>query len=501
MPGQGKPDCENFHYSGDLARTVAPPVAPPAPKHIDPLYLSIELDPEPQEQAPRKWRLRLTVPKALDAHGQIAINLGGTDTRQISLTKLAVGPETYTVDLNAVDFCATWVSPDVRREYREAVQHRVSGLRPQKANAFAADRSKLKPRTYSLLWGESYYLVWRADCAIVLPAALPSKPLARMNGWDCALVALPHDPDTDVELWVRIYCDLTIARSTRDWAVIYPAPYALGDGGELHIPTDSHLILALKSAGAGPPGNLTCSSGQSPAVVELTDSRHHFVSIRGVTDKDTHLAWDGAFVATLAIKPYSASEEEIAVGILGDGPQGEVRAHLHLSAGQALMSDVRQHHISLLGMYGHPLLRGSIRWRQPGTIVWFEQDLRFSQSSTETGGLDDKLLHKFRSVLQDHSLDIELDFGPFGTFFADALPKATERSRAPNLPQGLRARISWLSYACRSYADDRKRPVTALNDSSLLLHYRNLRVPRRLLAHQRAIDAQLQTLSTGSSHE
>jgi hypothetical protein len=127
-PGQGKPECDEFHPSPDLVHSWRDVPTSQGPE-VDPLWLNIELEPERDaRRGLRRWGLTLTVPKSPDDHGVIQIDLGGGDTRKIALSRLFLGPQTYRADPGAQDFGASWISPDVRPPYRAAIEHRIPGL-------------------------------------------------------------------------------------------------------------------------------------------------------------------------------------------------------------------------------------------------------------------------------------------------------------------------------------------------------------------------------------
>jgi Competence protein CoiA-like family len=94
-PGQGKPECDEFHPSEDLRHlwhNAQDSYQGPA---IDPLRLSIELEPEyDSRRGPRKWVLRLTVPKSPYEHGLVQIDCGGGEVKKIALSKLVLGAQT-----------------------------------------------------------------------------------------------------------------------------------------------------------------------------------------------------------------------------------------------------------------------------------------------------------------------------------------------------------------------------------------------------------------------
>ncbi|WFU16457.1 hypothetical protein [Bradyrhizobium sp. CB3481] len=505
MPGQGKPDCEEFHYSGDLSYDWSQTTAVPQPKVVDPLLLCIELEPEKDSKAARNWRLRLNVPRAPDAHGQIAIDLGSNDTRKISLTKLALGSETYTVNPATSEFGASWVSHEVCQEYREAVTHRISGLSVDFINVFGAAHAKLKSRTYALFWGSSYYLVWRADRQIVLPAGLSARYLARSQNWDCVLVALPHAGDQEIEAWFSEHCDLSIGRSTRDWALVYPPLFSLGVDGEVHVPPSEHIVLALRSTDPSQPGELTFTTGRSNATVELRNGgRDHYLVVRGrdsATENAIHVSWDETFVGTLAPKTYS-DVDEICVVAASEGPRGKKRAALHTTSGRELLFEIREGSAFLTEMHAHSSLSGVLRWRTQNG-AWQEQLIACTGTVSDFNArLPDELLKALNDTLRNTSSDIDLDFGPFGRFAASAVPRPSnsENRQGLAIPAALRARIEWLAQSCRSYQNTDHYCLRAMTDAMLLAHFGDLRVPSTLIGHLRSIQRDVETLRTDRSH-
>src|SRR5688572_5270976 len=78
VPGQGKPECDDYHPPEHLRRQSETPSPQPSPQKIDGLLLSIEFEPDRDDRhGLRRWGLRLTVPKSYDSHGEIRMDLGG----------------------------------------------------------------------------------------------------------------------------------------------------------------------------------------------------------------------------------------------------------------------------------------------------------------------------------------------------------------------------------------------------------------------------------------
>ena len=281
-PGQGTAKCELFHpsyyFSGPSPRHdfEADPSAPP----ISPLSLSIELDPTPQSRLTgnRDWKLALTVPKAPDMHGSVRIDCGTGTPRLISLSKLALDPQTYPASLSAEDFGAMWVSPDVNPRYKVAIEHRIPGLNRLVANAFVNGKQKQKPLATSLTWGAAYYLISHDSHPIRIPASVSSSQLAKRDDWSCSIVTLPDEDDEEIGRWIQEACNLTIARARRQWAIIYPPAIDIDSLGYINVASTRQLLLATFTPHGedDKQGLFSASVGRSQASAPITHGIQFF---------------------------------------------------------------------------------------------------------------------------------------------------------------------------------------------------------------------------------
>lgn len=501
-PGQGKPECEEFHPSDDLSHSwrQADPYHGPA---IEPLRLSIELEPDyDARRGPRKWGARLTVPKSPDEHGVVQIDCGGGDVRKITLSKLFLGSQTYRVDPAAPDFGVSWVSPDVRQPYRSAVEHRIPGLSSRVANVFsAAGGAKLKPQTNVLHWGESYYLIWREGKSIALPSEILVHALATNLGWCCSLVGLPDKADPEIAAWLTQACDLPLARAKREWALLYPPPYAIDDDGTLQVPSASQLFLAIKPIDdeGGDENEITCVVGQYSGSTTLRDTSRHLIEITisdQAAQKPIYLRWDDANLATVSAKSYPDAAHEPTVALKFDGTEATEPVALHRVRCQELLEQVRFGRRRISEIRGHPVLTGSLSWRRADQFEWQKEEIAFAETvgsiSLPTG---EQRLERINAILQDRSVEIELDFGAYGAFHS--FWKAADRTHSKEfkISRDLRARIEWLCKASGGFVMPEHGPLQALDDRSLLRHLFKLPVPSALLAHRRALEHELRDIA------
>lgn len=503
MPGQGRPECDDYHPPEDLRRQWLTPSAQPSTQKIDGLLLSIELEPDHDARhGLRRWGLRLTVPKSYDSHGEIRIDLGGGDVRRVSLTTLLLGGQTYRADPAAVEFGAAWVSPEVRPEYRQAVEHRIAGLNPVHATVFAAVPQRLKPRCGALRWGESYYFVWRDDRSREFPSSLLHHALADNRGWACCLVALPDKVDSDIAAWLEKTSDLQVVPARREWALIHPAPYGVDDDAHLQIHSAATLLLAIKPVDDD--GEITCISGQQSASLQLSGAGLHVVEIcvgQQTTPQPIQLTWDSLLLNSLAAQAYPKSAPEPAVVVeFGLAPH-KTHVALHHASCQARLLRVRTAEEQISDIHADSRLRGKVRFRSAGEFEWQSEELNFSRPDVLPAmghtSLPTTQIARLNGLLKDRSLDVTIDFGPYGVFFAIALAAAETARPNGRIPRRLRARIEWLCKASRAFVDAERRPVSSLDDAALLRHLSTLKIPVSLLANLRALERDLHRTEGG----
>lgn len=501
MPRQGKPECEEFHPSNELARNWTITNAVPENLSVEPLRLGIELEPElASRHGPRKWGLRLTVPKSGDVHGQITIDLGAGDNRKISLTKLALASQTYPADLATGEFGARWISPEVKEPYRSVIEHRIPGLDQATGNAFDATRQKIKPQADAFCWGESYYFVWRLENPLHFPAGLVSHALAEHDGWACALAVLPHIADARIQAWLSATFNLPIIRPKREWAISYPPPYAVDDDGSILVHSTASVLLALKSIEPYQQSELCCTSGQSAISTQMSGAVEHFLEISGTDSKAVYLGWDETPMATLIGKPYPAAIAEPAVILEFELHGTRTSAPLHRARCQMLLSDVRLARAHLASIQMCPAINGVLRFQSAGATAESRKTILLSGQAvpgrTDIVSISIELLDRVREILTDRTLDIALDFSVFGCFHSLGSAQPAVIKSAAILGRSLRARVEWLCKASGAFAQHRK-PIAALDDETLLRHFARLSVPVGLLVHKRALETELRDQAVG----
>lgn len=497
LPGQGKPECELFHPSDNLA--ALPPFPAPSPAAaIDPLELSIELAVrEPRRNLPRNWAPRLTLPKSDDGLGEIMMDFGGGDIRKIPLVNLVLSGRAFPIDPAAPDYGATWIGPAVSPSYRAAVQHRIPGLNPRTPTVFSVTRQKQKPRSRAVHWGESCYLVWPVEFAPAFPQGLFTVPLADHRGWSCFFALLPDQADPEIAAWFENVCDVVVARPRKAWVMVYPPAYAIDDEGNIKTPISTPLLVAVKPVddGSDVAGEIACASGPESGTVTLSGTGSHFVEISSRGGERLYLTWDETPLANLVQVPHSQTSDEPAV-ILDCEIAGEKWSlPLHDTRSGARLESLRSAGGTIARIRGPCGVVGELRCQHHGQPAWDSSELRFEAPPAPNGlaVLEEEPLARINDALCDRYMAVALDFGAFGAC-ASCAARPESKTRLVVLRRDLRQRLAWL---CQAAGPGHIRPtcnIDAAGDAALIEAFSGLTPPPFLIAHHRALAHELRTL-------
>jgi hypothetical protein len=500
--GRGKPECELFHPSDFIGTTWTPPSDPYGPssatRAIPPLALSIELEPEAliRGRRLRRWGLRLTVPKSDDEHGRVTIDFGTGHPKQLALSRLSLEAYTAVAAIDAQEFGASWISPEVRPNYRHAIEERIPGLDRTLINVFAPSNQKYKLRSDTLTWGNSYYFVWRADCFTEIHRGLSALPLAPQDDWQCSLVTLPDDEDAELKAWLDEHVGLNFNHQRRLFGIVIPAPCGMDVFGRPVVP-DSGTLLVGVSLGQSDDDSgrkFSCSAGRESATVSISSSGHHLFEVGASLGKNAlALYLDENPLPALA--PFTDAADEHVNGVILEFCANEAKvAHpvaLHQAQAAAALREVRAGRAALVNLL-YPLgVTAQVRWRIPPAIEW--QRLLLSNpaaSGVMVAATADELL-KVNSVIRDKVLDVQIDFGPFGSLYDGGVIQQSARPLLA-LTQQVRCRIIWLCKCARRFTDNAKRPIDILPDAALVAMFESLQVPAELAAHKVAVARDLQ---------
>jgi len=500
--GWGKPECELFHPSDFIKTTWTPPSDPYGSSltthAVPPLAVSIELEPEAMLRGRRlrRWGLRLTVPKSDDEHGRILVDFGTGQPKLLDLSRLLLEAHTAVAALDAQEFGASWISPEVSPNYRQAVKERIPGLDPTRINAFETSSQKYKRRADSLTWGNSYYFVWRTNRLTEVHRRLSTLPLAPQDDWQCSLVTLPDDEDSEVRVWLDKHVGLNFSPQRRLFGIVLPAPYGMNVFGQPVIPDSETLLVGLNLGQFDNDSGrkFSCSAVQESAAVSISGSGRHLFELRtSLVTSVLALYLDDSPLPVLV--RFTGSPDDKIDGVVLEFSTNDAKAHhraaLHQVQAAAALHDVRAGRATLVKLLYPRGVTAQLRWRVPPAIEWQRYSLS-NPGAREAmiAATKDELLQA-NSVIQNRALDIQIDFGSFGSFYdSGAIQHSARAARA--LPIEVRRRIIWICKSARRYTDGANRPVDMLPDSALAAMFESLHFPAELTAHKAAVARDLQ---------
>jgi hypothetical protein len=474
-------ECLLYHPSSALLEPwsiVSPsaPLAEPTPR----LALSLTVEQTTvRGKVTGVWGLNVTVPKSPSILGEIVVDCGVGDHRHILLAKLAIGPQTYAVDLDAPSFFASWVSHEVPQEYGRRVRERIAGLAVDRFNVFLATKTKQRPAAGALIWGQDYYFLWRHDKVRTVPADIVVAALPQKNAWSCCLVSLPGEPDKELAAWLSASTHLGVVEPSQRWGVIYPPPLGIASTGDLLLPEAETLVLAFENG--GPQDELRVSGGTGTETFTLPPLRTNMLAfVSSPEDRLCTLAWGPRPLQGLSWTPSAAAHVRQVRIEIADTITGEHGTYaLHREEGSLALHRVRTHSAEAVLVDIPDGIRAVFRRRSLDQCDWEELTLP-----------TDGQIAWLNAFLRDTEYDVHIDFGPFGMWAAGAVPRE-ERSSAGRLTPEQRHKLEWLCVASGTFAAT-GLPVRQLSDAALSDLAKRMKVPPALAGHQRALTAEAQ---------
>lgn len=501
--GHGKKDCELFHPSEDISYTWTRYGEAPdndwSGRPIEPLRLSIELEPEAavRGKCKRGWGLRITVPKADDEHGQVSIDCGTGPPRKIALSKLILAAQTYPADLDAQDFGAVWTSPEIRPNYKAAVEERCPGLDRQLINVFAASRQKYLSRVDRLHWGNSYYFVWRPDAIPIIHDRLPLDCLADQGSWCCAFTGLPADEDAELKSWLEKTTGAVVTPHRRTFGVFYPPPYGADLYGRILIPAVKGLVLGVHLIEGDQ--NLT-RLGDASATIALEGGRRHLIHVSSAQSlKPLWFTLDDAGLPPLL--PLRLRDldvyPEVRLSFRFYSRAGTEDVPLHKTRCTEYLRGVRRGECEIASFEYPAGVRGALRWRLEAEIAW--NALEF-HDERRTGAVRASVQQvvSLNDVLRQREFEIQFDFGPLGQFSAPIEHAVHRLSETRPIPGKLRNRALWLLKTAQIYANEQRVPLARLANGELFALLAAAQVGSSLVAHKFSLNRELSEYARGA---
>lgn len=477
-PGQGKPECENFHPSddwrgpvSDLSVFVTPAQIIPRQRLVLQLIVRVIVG-----RAPVSWALEVLVPRAPTRSGSLKFDGGGDGFRvDVSCAKLSVGAQSYRVNPDAESYRVSWASSDTDRAFSHSVQQRIPGPNPKLTTVFMASRGSRKELATGLDWGGTYYFVRRRDSVERIPPDITVVRLADSGSWSCLLVTLPPTTDLPMATWLRKVTGLELRQAKRQWGVPLPAMHALDPFARLVLDSGEDLLLAIHPGDAdSAPAALCATAGGDEASESLRAGEWNFVRLHGFSSTlPPTIEIGGHALPELLVRSFARIAPQVVLQIGTEAVQGSSQL-----AGE-MLEQVRVGKVALNSMVFPSALEPKLRYRAAGDLDWTKHSLEMVEGpDRHSAALAEATLVQMNAIIRDHDRDVVLDLGPFGYWWSDARSCMTEA--AASVSPATRTHAAWLLGAAGRAAVAARGPDNALAAAIMLLN-----PPRWLTAHHR----------------
>jgi hypothetical protein len=408
-----------------------------------------------------------------------------------------MGQQTHPVELDMTDFCAVWVSPEVPQEYRNAVTRRLPGLNKDRITAFSTTSQKFKPKVDILSWSTSYYFVWKITNIYSIPEELPNHRLSDRGSWHCSLISLPDEGDPKLLAWLRQATGLNVLREKRRWSIIYPIAYDVDIGGRIQVPPSNSLYLGtFPDLKEDQGSSFEVAVGETRGAAVTLGGGWRFIEVTvdaSLRSSTLRLNWDHRSLPEIARVPFLESHEP-AVLFEFRAKNGGIscQAALHQASCRAALEKIRTGELEIARASLPSTVKGHLRWRRPRTFKFESLAIPADPAMDDPGRaevvLPPILVSAINTSLRDAALEVQLDFGAFGSFHAVAVEPAARSAPEFALQPGTRRQIVWFCKASGAYQTIAREPVDRLNDDELVEHFVSIRAASWLATHKRSIE-------------
>lgn len=250
-PGEGDPECENYHFGAGIAHPEGPQPRPLS------LYVFV---PQPADVTP-SWDLQLLIPAPPDrtvTTGHVVIDTAARGIIRIPVASIGDGGSRISVRTQCEPYGVRPLGI-VDPSYLRKLATHAPGLRTTKLDVFRfSDRGghRLERRT-PLLWGQGYYVVWHSSLPIAWAPGLWRRQLRNNEDWCCAEIELPDQESITIARWVRQYLERDVEAAPLDVTIVAPVPLDESPNGEITIPAGQNIIIGITARlGVLPPERL-----------------------------------------------------------------------------------------------------------------------------------------------------------------------------------------------------------------------------------------------------
>ena len=335
-------------------------------------------------------------------------------------------------------FGIRWVSDEVDRGYKSAVQQDVDKIAPNDGYIFTGS-GKIRTLTSLLTWGENYIFVWR-NPAHSVPDTIDHYFIAENDGWRAAIVTLPTNQDETVEAWLRDQFGAAVSTFVRQWGIIYPPPLDRDSDGNITVGSLSELFLGFADDSDDDRSEdaIVVQTAKQSAKIKAAADQNWVASIVIPSELDSYpltLTW-GARALQPILRERRQSAEQ-SVNLAFRTATGLVKAPLHRTAAVAILTQVRAGDADIVSVHIPEGIAGTLNVRD-GVLGWTEI-AQFAGVSSDAA-LSDEKLSVLTTWLRKRSVDVRLSFRCFGEFTASA---ESAKPIQGALSKSLRERLEW----------------------------------------------------------
>src|ERR1051326_1324625 len=180
MPGEGTPECSNYHpgdYSVASWRSVARPAWLPAPSRPDLFFVSSPAN------AGSAWRLEVLLPKT-SAMARVELHDSPRGVVRVDCSTFPASGRRYELKPKGSSYRLI-VQQALDSQERQVLQTPLRGLVPLGFTFFRSidDGGRRIPDNEPLTWGQEYYVLQHDLLATPVPSDLECMALGDAGGW------------------------------------------------------------------------------------------------------------------------------------------------------------------------------------------------------------------------------------------------------------------------------------------------------------------------------
>lgn len=446
MPGEGDPDCENYHPGSGSPDHHGNPGSFARKELGRSLYVVLD----PAIRGLPRWRLEILVPAAPSGQGAVRVADSPHGEMTVQCSRLVQAARRVEVKPQSKSYRLIPINVD-HTGYQELLRTPTPGLGLTAGSTFTAGSPtsrRLSDET-PLKWGGSYIVLWPQQVTPEWPDEVRWVRLAPRTGWEAALIDLPATASVETERWAEVFLGRGIRHPPPQIGLVSPAILSVSDDGVVHIPAGEDIVIAVTNRAGSSSGETLeiISPSQEHTSIALPASGRTVLALMDLPNGRTELSLSDPDADSLVLQPLTDPlcavatveflfrhldrEEDISV------PAFSAVAESHLQR-------VRAGDLSFAGLTWSPGVRCSVRSRSASTEPWKEQHFVALRGGEREGAAQSEggMEHLYRHLLTIlDTAEVEVDFGNFGRVVTSLVSLEDE---IRTLPRPLRNRILWL---------------------------------------------------------